>query len=240
VPARTRNYPSRRRRGHSRQRPEGPPVKPRDAATLIVVRGKADDPQVLMGKRSRKAAFIPDAYVFPGGRHDPEDQAVTPATPLDAPIAKMAVRGNRARAEGLAMTAIRETFEETGLLLARPGAIGAVRDPTWRTFRDRAVAPDLARLRYVGRAITSPYSPIRFHARFFVARAEHFSGTLGGSGELSDLRWVGIREALESLPIVDVTEFMLGELARRLAAPDRHTRTPLYAYRLDRAFVRYD
>lgn len=230
----------RRRLGHPRERPEGPPAKPRDAATLILVRENAGGPQVLMGKRSRKAAFIPDAYVFPGGRHDPEDQTAAPATPLDAPIAKMAVRGNRARAEGLAMTAVRETFEETGLLLARPGAVGEVDDPTWREFREMAVAPDLARLRYVGRAITSPYSPIRFHARFFIARAEHSSGALGGSGELTDLRWVGIREALEELPIVDVTEFMLGELARLLDAPARHTRTPVFAYRLDKPFVRYD
>lgn len=229
-----------RRLGHPRVRPEGRPARPRDAATLIVIREEAGRPQVLMGKRSRKAAFIPDAYVFPGGRHDPDDQVVAPATPLEAPVAKMAVRGNQARAEGLAMTAVRETFEETGLLLARPGAVGEVDDPTWREFHERAVAPDLARLRYVGRAITSPFSPIRFHARFFVARAEHFGGELGGSGELSDLRWVGIREALEELPIVDVTEFMLGELERLLAAPERHTRTPLFAYRLDKPFVRYD
>lgn len=230
----------RRRLGHPRERPEGTPARPRDAATLIVLRETGAGPQVLMGKRSRNAAFIPDAYVFPGGRHDPEDQTAAPASPLDAPIAKMAVRGNRVRAEGLAMTAVRETFEETGLLLAKPGAVGEVEDPTWREFRELSVAPDLARLRYVGRAITSPYSAIRFHARFFIARAEHLSGELGGSGELSDLRWVGIREALEELPIVDVTEFMLGELERLLTAQGRAERTPVFAYRLDKPFVRYD
>jgi 8-oxo-dGTP pyrophosphatase MutT (NUDIX family) len=205
-----------------------------------VVRKTGSGPRVLMGKRSRKAAFIPDAYVFPGGRHDPGDRTAAPATPLDVPVVKMGVRGNHARAEGLAMTAVRETFEETGLLLAKSGAVGEVDDPTWRTFRDLSVAPDLAALRYAGRAITSPYSAIRFHARFFIADAEHFSGALGGSGELSDLRWVGIREALEELPIVDVTEFMLGELERQLDTPDRPTRTPLFAYRQDRPFVRYD
>ena len=74
-------------------------------------------------------------------------------------------------------------------------------------------------------------SPIRFHARFFVADAAGATGTLGGSGELLDLHWVSMVEAFK-LPIVDVTEFMLGEVWRRLSgAPDLARRHAFFRYR---------
>jgi 8-oxo-dGTP pyrophosphatase MutT (NUDIX family) len=58
------------------------------------------------------------------------------------------------------------------------------------------LAPDLRHLDYLGRAITPPDSPIRFHARFLVADAEHARGELGGSGELLNLHWLAIDEAV--------------------------------------------
>jgi 8-oxo-dGTP pyrophosphatase MutT (NUDIX family) len=102
-------------------------------------------------------------------------------------------------AHALAVTAVRETFEETGLALGdRDGG---------------TVKPDLRRLDYLLRAITPASSPIRFHARFFAAEASHFSGTLRGNGELLDLGWRPVGECLK-LPIVDVTEYLLTRLAR--------------------------
>src|SRR5581483_4833075 len=184
----SRSYPRRRPLGHGRVAAGTAPVKPRDAGSLIVWRQGAEGAEVLMGRRSRKAAFVPDFFVFPGGRLDPADSAVRAATPLDpGAIPRMGVRGDAGLAEALALAAVRETFEETGLLLAEIGDIGEVEHPEWAHWKARDLAPGLHRLSYFGRAITSPASPIRFHARFFVARAEDFRGEIAGSGELSEL-----------------------------------------------------
>ena len=71
-----------------------------------------------------------------------------------------------------------------------------------------------------------------------MATATGDDGELGGSGELSDLQWVPLANAGD-FAILDVTEFMLAEIRRRLENP-AETATPLFAYRLDRPFVRYD
>lgn len=216
-----------------------PPVRPRDAASLILLRGDGARTQVLMGRRRSKAAFLPDAYVFPGGRLDPHDAAPAPARALNPDVVANMTRARAAspaRAAALANAAIRETFEETGLLLARPGAPLSDAAGTWADFAARGVAPDHAALSYLGRAITPPESPIRFHARFFIARLDGDGGALGGSGELIDLQWLPPEEALR-LPIIDVTEFMLRETLRILETPD--ARTPLFSYRRNRPFVRY-
>ena len=92
-----------------------------------------------------------------------------------------------------------------------------------------------------GRAITSPISPIRFHARFFIARAEVLQGELAGSGELSELGFYPVTEVLAHMPVVDVTEFMLNRVTTYAAAPDRfNPRTPVFSYRDEVPFVRYE
>ena len=238
MPPRTRNFTLSRRLGHPRTRHEGRPVEPRDAATLILVRSGPGGPEILMGQRSNRAKFVPGSFVFPGGRLDSHDWDALPATPLTAPVAKMGLRGKAVKAQALAMAAVRETFEETGLLLAADGDVGDADDETWRQMRALGKAPDLSRLTYLARAITSPYSPIRFHARFFMATWGPGDGALGGSGELSDLQWIPMERA-DDYGLLDVTHFMLGEVQRRIADPDADT-VPLFAYRLDRPFVRYD
>ncbi len=237
-----RGYPQRRPLGHGRVAEGSAPVKPRDAGSLIVWRNGAEGAEVLMGRRSRKAAFVPDFFVFPGGRLDPADSAVRAATPLDADaVARMGVRGDAMLAEALALAAVRETFEETGLLLAEIGDIGETAHPEWAQWKARDLAPGLHRLRYFGRAITSPSSPIRFHARFFVARAEDLRGEIAGSGELSELAFYPATEVLAHMPVVDVTEFMLNRVIAYAADPLRfETRTPIFSYRDDGPFVRYE
>ena len=238
MPSKTRNFTLSRELGHPRERHSGKPVAPRDAATLILVRHRPDGPAILMGQRSHRAKFVPGSFVFPGGRLDSHDWVAEPATPLSAPAAKMGLRGKAAKATALGMAAVRETFEETGLLLAADGDVGDADDDTWREMRALGRAPELSRLTYIARAITSPYSPIRFHARFFMAIYRMEDGDLGGSGELSDLQWIPLTRAAD-YAILDVTQFMLGEVRRRLEEPDAET-VPLFAYRLDRPFVRYD
>src|SRR5690349_3162286 len=238
----SRRYPQRRPLGHGRIAEGDAPVKPRDAGSLIIWREGAEGAEVLMGRRSRKAAFVPDFFVFPGGRLDPADSAVRAATPLDAgAVMRMGVRGDAALAEALALAAVRETFEETGLLLAEIGDVGDVAHPEWAQWKARDLAPGLHRLRYFGRAITSPASPIRFHARFFVARAAEFRGEIAGSGELSELGFYPATDVLANMPVVDVTEFMLNRIIAYAADPLRfETRTPIFSYRDDEPFVRYE
>lgn len=214
----------------------GVPVRPRDAASLVLTRDGRHGVEVLMGRRRPKAAFIPDAYVFPGGRVEPDDRRAVPAAPLTAETA--ARLGDAAMARALAVAAVRETFEETGLLLGGAGDVGRVAGPSWAAMRALGMAPALNRLSYIGRAITPTDSPIRFHARFFVAPARHVAGKLAGSGELLDLRWVTLEQA-RRLPIIDVTEFMLEEVGCLLSGDKPRGRAPLFSYRGNRPVVRY-
>jgi 8-oxo-dGTP pyrophosphatase MutT (NUDIX family) len=206
-------------------------VRPRDAASLVLIDTSGGEPRVLMGKRHAKMRFVPDAFVFPGGKLDPDDLKARPATPL-SPAA-----GFGARTQALAMAAIRETFEETGLILAGPGDVGADSGPSWAHFQRLGLAPRLDTLNCLARAITPASSPIRFHARFFAAPAGDLRGTLAGSGELEELGWYSIGQALK-LPVIDVTEFVLREVLAGHAANGTRSRIPLFSYRNDRAVIR--
>ncbi len=156
-----------------------------------------------MGRRPARDRFMPDVYVFPGGRVDPTDAAHPAASELRPHVAaRLHATTAPARARALAVAAIRETWEETGLLLGEP-------DP------EHGLRPDLARLEYVGRAITPATNPIRYHARFFLTDAGELSGGLRSNGELLDLAWLPIPRALE-LEIIEVTADVLREVAARL------------------------
>ena len=150
-------------------------VRPRDAASLVLIDRSGGEPRILMGRRHSKMAFVPDAFVFPGGKLDPADMKARPASEfhdeMKAQIAQTPALARRA--EALAMAAIRETMEETGLLIAVPGNVGDEAGESWSPFREKGVAPHLTPLRFVARAITPTESPIRFHARFYVAPSRH-------------------------------------------------------------------
>ncbi len=195
--------------------------RPRDAATLILVRRDQASPRVLMGKRASGHKFMPDKYVFPGGRVDATDSRAVACTELGAETdAKLRLQSRR-HPRAFALTAIRETFEETGLIVARPQAMPRNAPKGWQAFHDLGAAPDLSGLVFIGRAITPPYRPKRFDARFFMAEAETAlideRPPVDGA-ELSDLQWVTLKDA-ESLDLPSVTRFMLTEIAERLAAP---------------------
>ena len=181
---------------------------------------------------------MPDVYVFPGGTLEPDDRRVRPVTALcQDRVAGLAASASATRATGLALAAVRETFEETGFALGQPGDPGEVQHPSWRAFRAFGLAPALHALRYVGRAITPAQSPRRFHARFFAVAASHLTSAREGDGELADLRWVPANDP-GNLAVIDVTKFMLGELLRCLNG-DRDA-TPLMRYRGDHTLVRYE
>ena len=219
--------------------PQNPPVKkvrPRDASSVVLYRHRGPRIEVLMGLRHAKHSFMPHRWVFPGGRVDIGDARVPTAAPLrPAVAARMAhCTPTAARARALAVAAVRETYEEVGLMLGKPvsGTLEPVSE-AWRGFFDLGLAPALDGLDLFFRAITPVYSPKRFHARFFLADADRAEGALKGSGELEDLRWLSFDEAF-ALPLVDVTEECLKEAALMLASPETRERddpVPLFCYR---------
>lgn len=196
--------------------------RPRDAATLILTRRRRGETEVLMGRRAPGHVFMAAKWVFPGGRIERGDLTAASANDLSAAdAARLAREVPARRARGLALAAVRETFEETGLLLARAAPVASVAGG-WRAFRKAGALPDLAALSYIGRAITPPGRSRRFDARFFMADAAallHPEPT-AGSGELDEIAWLPLGDA-RGLDLPAITRFILAEVAERLTAPDR-------------------
>jgi 8-oxo-dGTP pyrophosphatase MutT (NUDIX family) len=125
------------------------------------------------------------------------------------------------RSRALALAAIRETFEETGLLLGTKAYGAPERTPVgpWSVFREHAVFPDLEAMHVVARAITPPGRPRRFDTRFFAvdrqAAAAQVEGIVGPEAELIDVVWVTLAEA-RSLDLPTITQVILEELEDRL------------------------
>ncbi len=195
-----------------------PSPRPRDAATLILVRRDGEHPRILMGKRSARHSFMPDKYVFPGGRVDPQDGRVRAVSELADKTAEQLRFQARRQPRAFALTAIRETFEETGLLIGKHKDMPRKAPRGWQPLYDLNIAPCLQNMTFIGRAITPPYRPKRFDARFFMAHAEAVliddRPPLDGA-ELSDLQWVTLQQAT-TLDLPSVTRFMLAEIATRL------------------------
>jgi 8-oxo-dGTP pyrophosphatase MutT (NUDIX family) len=197
-------------------------VRPRDAATLIVLRRDGPHPTVLMGRRHGGHSFMPDKWVFPGGRIDPADFRAPVASELRPEVAeKLATGAPPKRGRALALSAIRETFEETGLLLAKPGHHRPIAGP-WRPFLEQGALPDLAALSYIARAVTPPMVPKRYDARFFMADAENLLSLerQADCGELDEIAWFELEKAL-ALDLPTVTEMVLREIPLRMADPHR-------------------
>lgn len=213
------------------QRPK-PSLRPRDAATLVLYRRRGGQLEVLMGERHGGHAFMPNRYVFPGGRVDPTDWRVRAAGEVAPMVAERLCRSCRpSRARALAAAAVRETFEETGLILGRPDpAPGAPVPANWQDFFATGMAPALDLLDYVYRAVTPPSRPRRFDARFFAADADHLAGAIRGSGELLDLRWLSVEDALR-LELPNITGILLRELDGLLTVPAKDRRVPVRYFR---------
>lgn len=192
------------------------PVKPRNAASLLIFRGEGEQLEVLMGCRYSKARFKPGVYVFPGGMLERSDSSAVPASELDPQhVDAMGVGGSLKRAQALASAAIRETFEEVGLFVAAPSQTRVSTHQHWQDFADQGIGPNLSPLRYLGRAITPAHQPIRFDARFFCVNAAHATGDIRDNGELTDLGWIKLSQA-EDFNMMKVTHLMLARLKETL------------------------
>ena len=219
----------------------GTPMRPRDAATLILVDGVGADARVLLGRRNRAHAFMPGKFVFPGGRTDPADSRVAVASPLNPLEETRIAGGSAARARAIALSAVREAYEEAGLLLGCAGAF-TTNVPGWRGFAEHGVRPALGALRFIARAVTPPGRVRRFDTRFLAAFRNDIVTELpdgGPSNELEELVWLPIEEAKQA-DIPAITRTVLKELQRRLAYDPKLTpgiEAPFYRMRHNR-FIR--
>lgn len=195
-------------------------MRPKDASTLILFREGSSGPEVMMGRRAPGHVFMASKWVFPGGRVERSDFTAAATGELtDAARLHAEVPARRARA--LALAAVRETFEETGLMLARPAPVATVAG-SWREFRAVGALPDLSVLTYVARAITPPGRTRRFDARFFMADGSALLAPepTAGSGELDEIAWLPLAEA-RTLELPAITRMVLAEAAQRRADPGR-------------------
>lgn len=201
--------------------PDTVPV--RDAASVILVRDRATRPRVLMGQRSRRAAFMPGVYVFPGGAVDDGDSRVPLDNRMPDPCHdRLCQECGNTLAAALQAAAIREVAEETGLLLGRSGDWPTSAPSGWEMFRESACVPCSDGFRFVFRAITPVGAPRRFDARFFLVDAEAavhgeaLDDFSGAADELSGLCWVPLDE-VASLRIAFITTLALETAAPLIA-----------------------
>jgi 8-oxo-dGTP pyrophosphatase MutT (NUDIX family) len=218
----------------------GPWRRPRDAATLILLDRSDPVPKVLLGRRHAGHSFMPGVFVFPGGSVDPGDRRMAAHGALGDTCARrlaaQVARPSPGRSRALALAAIREMFEETGLLIGVKAAGVAAPTPAWSAFAERALLPTLQPLRFVARAITPPGRPKRFDTRFFAADStaiiDQVDGVIGPDAELVELAWVPLGEA-QSLNIPMITRIILEELTDQVAAGFPET-LPVPLYRMQR------
>jgi len=202
-----------------------PNQRPRDAATLILVDRSDGETKVLLGRRHHGHTFMPGKFVFPGGRVEGADRSMAVAVPLhaetEARLMRAVQRPSASKARALALAAVRETFEETGLLLGHKQAEPvAAAGPHWARYAGTGCAPDLSALHFIARAITPPRRVRRYDSRFFAAEigavAHRLDGVIGPNAELVELVWVPLAEA-KQLDMPLITEIALEELSARTA-----------------------
>ncbi|MGF7054037.1 8-oxo-dGTP pyrophosphatase MutT (NUDIX family) [Bosea sp. OAE752] len=201
-------------------------LRPKDAATMLIIDRNGARPKVLMGKRHESHKFMPGKYVFPGGRLDDGDRRMVATGALsqicEDRLLKRAVRPSASKARALALAAVRETFEETGLLFGSDefGVPELAPEGSWSEFAGHGVFPDLSAITFVARAITPPRRPKRFDTRFFTidasALAKKIDGVTGPDSELTDLVWVDFDEA-KALDLPSITKVIIQEVEARIA-----------------------
>lgn len=217
-------------------------VRPVDAATLILIDGGGKAPKVLMGKRHESHRFMPGKFVFPGGRREKSDQKVPVhgalATPFAEALGRRSPGASLSLPRRLALAAIRETFEETGLVIGAPHADAArhaelALSPEWQAFLATGHLPDLSGLAFLARAITPPRRPKRFDTRFFVADAARVAhkieDVVSADSELTELVWIGLSETAD-MPLPAITRVILAdlELALKAGFPGKAMPVPFY------------
>ena len=254
--------------GEAAVKTTGRALKPKDAATLVLVDRSQGERRVLMGRRQSTQVFLPNKFVFPGGRVDRGDRTMVALTELSAADQEWLLRDMKgppsaARIRALALAAVRETFEEAGLIVgtrlpepcspgplqapqgAKPDAkLHAAKSPprpthkSWQQFLATGYLPSLSELTFFARAITPPARPRRYDTRFFLADASAVAHNSDNrDDELRELGWFTLDE-IRSLELPNITRAIVEDLAQRLDQPDRNH--PIPYYRFERGSFRRD
>jgi len=208
------------------------PTPIRNASTVIVLRDRLTEPRVLMGQRGSNAVFMPNKVVFPGGAVDIGDAHIPLSQGLPAVCVDRLVEDCASDlSHSLAAAAIRELWEETGLIVGKPGTWDGAVPEDWQGFSDAGFVPSGQSLQFIFRAITPPGRPRRFDARFFLIDADEIANDLddfsAACEELSHLQWVPIHKAREfDLPFI--TEVVMAEVLNRAADPSPPASIPFF------------
>lgn len=207
-----------------------------DAASILLVEKNAV-PRVLMGLRQASNVFLPNKWVFPGGRLEPGDATAASAGDLDPGDAHALLHDLVAStpagsiAKALAHAAVRELFEETGHAIAlrqTEPASGAAQEGLWGRWHALGLMPSIAPLRFMARAITPPGRTRRYDTRFFIARREDTIENAGlADGEFADLAWFTITQA-QALDLPVITRRILADLEHLLKNKEEPGGVPFY------------
>lgn len=196
----------------------------RDASTVMILREVGQEFEVFMVKRHSKMAFMANAYVYPGGKLDPEDSepGVHECVECEDDAFLTTLAPHRSEAIGLCLAGVREVFEESGFLLARreadaPGAFVDLmttpqveeRFKTYRrelqryetslaaVARAESLVISLNELAYFARWVTPTFEPKRYDTRFFVARAPQKQRPIHDGIETTESRWLTPGRAID-------------------------------------------
>ncbi len=228
----------------------------RDAACVVIVDEDGGTPRLLLGRRHADQVFLPGKWVFPGGRVDPGDHhcaAVWPSRTPQPSAAQVPL--------AFALAAIREVFEETGLLIGREpyplSSVAPAQDlpgylpgclpnswpsswpnywpSSWQTFAAAGYVPACDRLTPLARAITPPGRPRRYDTWFFLADRRAVTRVQGaGDGELLDAGWFTLAE-VRALDLPNITRLIVDDVATRLERGSGHECGPIPFYFQDNA-----
>lgn len=193
-------------------------VRPKKASTIILWQGPRDNPRILMGQRAKRHDFMPSIYVFPGGRVDRADSyagSIGEMSSRTKTVLEAAYSPRQARA--LLLASVRETYEETSLMLGRKdGSARNLNHKSYDAFREAGLTPDLSGIEVIGRAITPPARHKRFDTWFF-AKDMNGQKNLGTSDshELLNVDWFTFKQ-IEDLKTHAATDTMLKVMRRFL------------------------
>lgn len=187
--------------------------RPKLASTIVLVRRINGFPEILMGKRSIKHDFMPSIFVFPGGRVDPADTYAPSHDHINTRTREILEAAmSPARARACVMAAVRETFEETSLMLGAPyeDTPRSINDPSWKAFHATGNIPALDHIDVLARAITPPHRHKRFDTWFFLAELDDSTANrpISTSSELVELDWFSF-DQIKELEMHRMTEMMI-------------------------------
>ncbi len=206
------------------------PVAPKLSASLLIVDRSDNEPRFLFGRRHANHVFMPNRYVFPGGRVDRSDangQLPGAVHGGDRAIIEKHLNAiNRRFGPGaLALCAVREAWEETGNMIGEPiyDASVATHLPA---FAEAGFSPKLSSLRLLARAITPTTLARRYDAWFFIVSRDQISRSVNVSGpdsELDHQLWASEAQT-RTFDLPGITRVILREAVERLRVDPDLTR----------------